>query len=230
MTAPQITGDVVLKPLSSVKPNSWNPNVMTEWEMDSLTHGFLTDGWLASHALLVWGRDDKGDWQGLIIDGEHRWTVANKLGMLEGPMVFLNGISEAQAKALTIKMGTKRGTFAPLPLAELIKSIQFDLGTDDMALDLGIPSDDLMKMLAEQPVLLPPPDNAPVMGASEIPIMTANPNLGTARMVQLFFNEEQHKEFQEWLKALSKQYKTDNITETVLEALRRAHAAQDTAA
>lgn len=41
------------------------------------------------------------------------------------------------------------------------------------------------------------------------------------RMVQLFFNEKTIVDFQRYAEELGRRYKTDNITDTVLEALRR---------
>ena len=54
----QVKGKVVLKSLQSVSPNDWNPNRMTPHMQESLSYGLHTDGWLASQALLIWGKDD----------------------------------------------------------------------------------------------------------------------------------------------------------------------------
>lgn len=59
--SPHVRGEVVLRSLADVKPNGWNPNVVPPHIQKSIERGFKTDGWIASHALLVWGKDDKGD-------------------------------------------------------------------------------------------------------------------------------------------------------------------------
>jgi hypothetical protein len=115
--------------------------------MDALTHGLRTDGWLVSQSLLIWGKDDKGVEQNLIIDGEHRYSGALKVGITTGPMVLLDGLTEIQAKALTIKMNQKRGDFDDAALELLIRELVADAGSiDGMDLDLGFDERDLIKM------------------------------------------------------------------------------------
>lgn len=142
-----VKGEVVMRPLSSVKPNKWNPNRMTAEQMESVAHGFRTDGWLVSQSLLIWGKDDTGAEHNVIIDGEHRFTVAKKVGIKEGPMVFLDGLTEAQAKALTIKMNQKRGDFDSASLAELITELSEGYDDDSMAIDLGFGQAEIDSML-----------------------------------------------------------------------------------
>jgi DNA modification methylase len=79
--------------------------------MASIRHGFREDGWLVSQALLVWATDEIATPRNLIIDGEHRWIAARDVGLHEGPMVLLHGLTEREAKALTIKLDQKRGTW-----------------------------------------------------------------------------------------------------------------------
>ena len=137
-TTIQVRGEVVTGDLQSVKPNPWNPNVMTDAMKASLLYGLKNDGWLASQSLLVWGTNDAGKRMDIIIDGEHRWRAATEDGMLEGPMVFMDGLTEPEAKALTIKMNQKRGTWDPELLATVIKELELDLETEDLVLDLGL--------------------------------------------------------------------------------------------
>lgn len=133
-----LRGTSTLRPLNSVKPNGWNPNRVPEHIMRSIEHGFRTDGWLVSQALLVWGTDETGARRDVIIDGEHRWTAAQAVGLAEGPMVVLDGIREAEAKALTVKLNQKRGAWDTLELGKLLAEIDFDaisLGFDGTTLD-----------------------------------------------------------------------------------------------
>jgi hypothetical protein len=216
-----LVGDkVLIKPLASVKPNSWNPNRMTAFERESLKTGLKTDGWLLSQSLLIWGTDEKGVEKNLIIDGEQRWTVAPDAGFKTGPMVFLYGLTEAKAKALTVKMDAKRGKFADEALGTLLREIQFELGVENLGLDLGIQDERLMQLLAEPEIVLPGSDDPPVdMGPSG-----AGSGLpsSTVRMVQLFLNPETHAEFSEAIRLLANKYGTKNVSDTALEAVRRA--------
>ncbi len=147
IAGPRVVGVVVMHPLTAVKPNAWNPNAMTPFMKRSLRNGLEADGWLASQALLIWGTDERGGTKNQIIDGEHRWVIAVDMGFVEAPMVFLHGVTEAQAKALTIKLNGKRGEFTEEGLAALVRSIEVDLKVPDLGLDLGIENKILAKML-----------------------------------------------------------------------------------
>lgn len=217
-----VGGKVIERDLKSVQPNNWNPNHFTDFELQSLKFGFQRDGWLISQALLIWGKDEKGRQKNIIIDGEHRWTVGCELGFKKGPMVFLNGITEAQAKALTIKLGTKRGTADPTDLGALIREIQASLPGDELALDLGIEQEVLMAHLIV-PVDVTPGDGSSEAGTppGEIPSGQAT----HVRMVQLFFNKEQHTEFDGLVKKCAGDFQTKDVSATVMEAMRRVSRA-----
>lgn len=224
MSDPVIVGRVELLPLPSVKPNPWNPNRMTPFLRASLREGLSTDGWLSSQALLIWGKDNTGKRRNLIIDGEHRWTIASELGMERGPMVVLDGLDEKAAKALTIKMNQKRGTFDSEKLGELLRSIQGAYNGDDaLALSLGIDEDALLPLLAEPEVVLPgaPLEERPPAPAGSI--LVVDENKQTFRNVQLFYGEAEHAEYIDLLSKASTALGTATNVETLLQALRHAH-------
>jgi hypothetical protein len=214
----KMTGQLpVMHPLKAVKKNSWNPNRMNPFEKASLKHGFKTEGWLASMALTIWRTDDKGKERNVIIDGEHRWEVALELGWDVGPMVFLDGLTEAQAKALTIKVDARRGRFDEAALTAVLKEIEPATNLETRALDLGISDDRLDILLKVQDV--EPPTTA---GDAPGPVPTASANV---RMVQLVFSAEQHEEWQRCVKELMVRLKKGNVTDAVMEVVRRAAAA-----
>jgi len=220
-----IRGRVVMKKLSTVKPNSWNPNAMTDFLKASLKAGFEADGWIASQALLIWGTDDKGKRQNIIIDGEHRWHVANELGMGEVPMVFLDGLTEAQAKALTVKMDAKRGTFDQDRLAELIQSISGDVPNENFALELGIPGEQFMSFFSLDEDIIPAQneDIAPKPPPGEVAIPSGKSE--HVKMQQLFFDEHSFAEFNQLVANYSKKHGSKTVTETIQEAFRVARSA-----
>lgn len=223
---PHIRGNkAVDRPLTEVKPNTWNPNEMTPFMKASLKQGLQQDGWLRSQSLLVWGTDEKGKTKNIIIDGEHRWTVAGELGFKKGPMVFLEGVTEAQAKALTIKMNQKRGEHDPDKLGLLVRELQFTLNVDNIALDLGIEQGDLMTLLANDdgPNLDLDGKRDNVNGAP--PGDVASGRSEHVGMVQLFFNKEQHAEYLAIVKDVARGFGTKNVSDTTLEAMRRARTA-----
>jgi hypothetical protein len=142
----------VLAPLESVQPNTWNPNRMTEFQIESTRAGLLTDGWLAAYALLVWGTDEKGVERNIIIDGEHRWRIARDLGFVEGPMVFLTGVTAKRAKEMTIEFDAKRGRFDEIALRDLITEIGVD---DQLAFRLGLDEKAFEALMTPTPVHAP---------------------------------------------------------------------------
>lgn len=147
-----ITGKVVMAPLSRVTPNGWNPNRMTEFLMKSTREGMRKKGWLAAYALLVWGTDRAGKRRDVIIDGEHRWRIARELGIQQGPMVFLDGLTEQQAKELTIELDNKRGRFDEVALRDLVGSLD---QRDGLAFDLGFDDDSWKKLIAPSNAIPP---------------------------------------------------------------------------
>lgn len=215
-----IVGKVTLVKLADVAPNSWNPNVMTAFERESLKFGLQTDGWLSSQALLIWGTDEKKNPKNVIIDGEHRWTVATELGFKKGPMVFLDGVTEAQAKALTLKMNAKRGKFSEASLGEVVRSIQEEIGPD-IALNLGIEQDRIMKFLAVQEEVTVGPVGGEPEGAASAIVLPSGKATHT-KMVQLFFSPEEHEEFSAAIQKVAEKVKVKDISEAVLVALRQA--------
>jgi len=236
MLGPGVVGEVEMRRLDSVKPNPWNPNRMTDFEKESLKTGLTSDGWLKSQALLIWGTDDDGEVKDQIIDGEHRWTAASELGFGLGPMVVLKGVSEAQAKALTVKMNAKRGKFQEDLLGQLLKDIQFDLNVGDLPLDVGIPPEEMMRFMAMAPETLEnipgfdspsdPSNAAPENGdpshdAIHAPPATA-PQMqqGHVALLQLFYSKEDHAEVLAKVKKLALKYGTKNSSDTILAALR----------
>jgi hypothetical protein len=216
----RVVGTVVMGDLSLVKRNTWNPNKLTPFMMESLKSGLLNDGWLSSQALLIWGSDEKGKKQNIIIDGEHRWTVGQELGFKEGPMVFLEKLSEAKAKALTIKMNQKRGEFDERELGALLREIQTDFTADNLSLEFGIDNESLVKLLNEPVILLP--DDPLVSNGSEggVGNEVLSSMASHVRQVPLFFDKAQYADFAALVKSLSKKYKTQDLSLTVLEAMR----------
>jgi hypothetical protein len=179
-----VRGEVVLRPLSSVRPNGYNPNVMDEAGYASLKHGLVADGWIAAQALLVWGTDETGARQDLIVDGEHRWRAATELGMREGPMVVLDGLTRREAMALTVKLDSRRGSFAEDRLAAVLREVG---AGPDVELDLGLHAPDVDRILREHPA--PAPDlDAPAGvgdGVSAGPLVTGGESMEDFEDIEL---------------------------------------------
>lgn len=216
---PRIVGTPVLRPLASVRPNGWNPNVMTAAQTSSLRWGLQHEGWLASQALLVWASDKKGVAKNLIIDGEHRWQEASALGFVEGPMVLLEKISERQAKTLTLKLDALRGNFAEAPLALIVKELHATLG-EAVGLQLGFDTEQVMKLLALPPALSEGPSIVPGAGRpSSPPVVSANAH---TNQVPLFLDDQQKASFVARIERLRARFNTETVSDTVSRALEQA--------
>jgi len=216
----KVIGEVKLLPLNSVRPNTWNPNEMTPYMLRSLRKGIQSAGWLSSQALLVWGKDEKGNPRNVIIDGEHRWMVGRDLGMEMGPMQVIDGLTEEQAKALTLKFIYRHGQLDKRQLAMLVRGIEPQMEVEDLAFELGIEGEEYMRMMAEEESntleqgidAQPPPP-----GSIDMPSGKAQHQ----RVVQLYYSEKQHTEFEKALGVISGETKP----ERVLEAMRRVSRA-----
>jgi len=231
--AGRVRGTAEMGELRSVVPNHWNPNKMTADMFASLRHGLRTDGWIASMALLVWGSDETGTVKNIIIDGEHRWKAALAEGYTRGPMVFLHGVSQAQAMAQTIKLDRKRGSFEEGLLAGVLKELQVSLDSDDLGLDLGFDDATLMKYLAEPelPIDAGEGEERTAESSAERPAETApQTEANHVRLVQLFFDAAQREEWNVGIQAVAKRHGTSNMTDAAIAALRDALASYEKAA
>ena len=154
-----LRGEVKILPLDSVEPNSWNPNVVPDHIKASIRQGFVSDGWLVSQALLIWGTDETGAKRNLIIDGEHRWQAAVDVGLKTGPMVVLDKLTEHDAKALTIKLNQKRGDWNIDALTHLLSELTDFDDVSVAALDFGFAESEMVALseLVSPPSLVTTP-------------------------------------------------------------------------
>jgi hypothetical protein len=122
-------GKLVWLAPSELHPNPWNPNQMLApmyaKALQSISdHGFVDP---------VTAYDHNGRLR--IIDGEHRWRVAQDLGLTEIP-VFIVDTDDAGAKKLTILLNELRGQAAPDKMGELLKDLMGDTSLEDLLREL----------------------------------------------------------------------------------------------
>lgn len=106
-------------PINKLKPNNYNPNVVTKENLELLTQSILTNGWTLPIVV-------KPDYT--IIDGFHRWTVAqreplkNKLaGMV--PVVIVDHKSHSEDIYGTITHNRARGTHVIGPMKAIVREL-----------------------------------------------------------------------------------------------------------
>lgn len=103
----------------ALKPNDYNPNVVSEDNLKLLTQSILTNGW----TLPIVVRPDY-----TIIDGFHRWTVSGREPLkskLNGkvPVVIVEHKDESEDVYGTITHNRARGTHQLAPMKAIVKRL-----------------------------------------------------------------------------------------------------------
>lgn len=143
--------DDILHPLKNVqfvnrdllKPNNYNPNKVSEQNLELLVQSILTNGWTMP---IVVRKDFT------IIDGFHRWTVSGreplktKLGGIV-PVVIVDHKDEAEDIYGTITHNRARGTHLLDPMKAIIKQL-YDKGktTKEICKELGMKPEEVFRL------------------------------------------------------------------------------------
>lgn len=146
-----MTQDNVLAPLQNVMfvdrdslvPNDYNPNVVSEQNLELLVQSILTNGW----TMPIVVRPDM-----TIIDGFHRWTVAGReplRSMLGGkvPVVVVDHEDEAEDMYGTITHNRARGVHLLEPMKAIVKKL-IDEGksTKEICKQLGMKPEEVFRL------------------------------------------------------------------------------------
>lgn len=130
-------------PVEKIKPNPWNPNKQSDFifekERASIReHGFLDP-------ILVRGKGPGYE----IIDGEHRYRAAIAEGYTAVPCNNLGKVSDSIAKQLTLITNDTKGINDQDKLKALIKSLESEIGTDELLKNLPYQENILKDLLAQ---------------------------------------------------------------------------------
>ena len=141
----------LLQPLKNVqfvdrdklKANDYNPNVVSEQNLELLVQSILTNGW----TMPIVVRPDY-----TIIDGFHRWTVSgreplnSKLGN-KVPVVIVDHKDEAEDMYGTVTHNRARGTHQLEPMKAIIKKL-FNEGktTKEICKQLGMRPEEVFRL------------------------------------------------------------------------------------
>jgi len=132
----------VFMPIECIRPNEWNPNVMTEEEYKKLKTSIeLTKGvYLTDNPIMVRPIDDES-YAFEIIDGEHRWNAAVDLGY---PSICVNvreGLDEEAAMELCVVLNKDRGQINYFKLSKLLtnayEAYSHDLNQEELGRRFG---------------------------------------------------------------------------------------------
>lgn len=128
---------------SKLHANDYNPNKVSEENLQLLVQSILTNGW----TLPIVVRPDY-----TIIDGFHRWTVSGReplLSKLGGkvPVVIVNHDSEADDIYGTITHNRARGTHLLEPMKAIVKRL-LDEGASvkDISKQLGMKPEEIFRL------------------------------------------------------------------------------------
>jgi hypothetical protein len=133
----RINGEAMNLPVSRLYPNPWNPNVM-DADMLARERASIEEFGFVDQIIVRTHPERPGVYE--IIDGEHRWLVANELGMEEVPCWNLGEIDDNMAMQLTLVLREIHGTHDPARVQEILKLLVNSTSIDKLR--KTIPYDD----------------------------------------------------------------------------------------
>jgi ParB-like chromosome segregation protein Spo0J len=128
-----------------LKPNSWNPNEMSEGTFEFLKKRIEDVGFRDPVEI----RED-----GTIKDGEHRWRAARELGIKEIPVVVTEDKSLDDEKIETINANLIKGEFNPIKYGRLLQDLTQRIDLEDLKKKIvteGAEMETLIRMVRELP-------------------------------------------------------------------------------
>lgn len=171
----------------------------------------------------VW-RDPEGKhW---ILDGHQRIKVVRRLVELEGyakpaiPISFVIAESFEEARGKLLAAASAYGKVTNDGLVEYLR--ETEIGAEEMMARFRFAEIDMPKF-AEAHFQMDGADEGDLSGVPAAATPEMRHASAQVRMVQLFFNDETHPEFLEKANALMGSFGKDNLTDTIMEALREAH-------
>jgi len=140
MSENKVYSEIKMVETESLKPNEYNPNIMTDEQFQNLVDDFKENGFVGQPIII----NDQNE----IIDGEHRWRCAKFLGYEIVPVVYFNPKDADHQKMLTIGWNAKRGEMSPLKLAGLISELNHKYTLEELSGKLGFSANQLKDTLA----------------------------------------------------------------------------------
>lgn len=202
---PQVALNIVELPVAAIHANPWNPNVQSQAVRRAQRQSLET--WGMIQPITVRPHPDiPGEWQ--IINGEHRWTDAQELGLVTLPAVVLADLDEADARKLTVVLNETAGDPDPTLLGELLLDLQRRQG-ELLGHALPYTTGELEKLLEGAGEASPPP---PVQHRKEA-------NL--ERQITLAYMPDRHQQFNDFLLVLKQEHGGNSVSEIVFDAVRR---------
>jgi ParB-like chromosome segregation protein Spo0J len=128
--------NIVWIPARELKPNSYNPNVVFNTELNLLEESILRNGWVQPIVI----NPNK-----IIIDGYHRYSLSLMSAKLQSkyaeevPCVIVD-ISDAEAMMMTVRMNRAKGKHAAIKMSDIVQELidKYELSVDDLVSGMGM--------------------------------------------------------------------------------------------
>lgn len=140
MAKEKIYSEIEMIDPAKIKPNTYNPNMMSTRQQESLVSDFKETGWIGQPVVV----NDELE----IIDGFHRWKAGLEAGFKKIPIVKFQPENEEHQKIVTIALNSKRGEMNPLKLAGLILELNKKFSLEQLSMKLGFSVSDLKDKLS----------------------------------------------------------------------------------
>lgn len=129
--------------------NDWNPNKVAPPELRLLELSILEDGW--TQPIVTRPHDDL-DGHFEIVDGFHRWTIAErpKIAALTDGLVpiVVTDPDPAQRRMSTVRHNRARGTHHVLRMADIVADLSgMDVDADELGRRLGMDGEEVRRLL-----------------------------------------------------------------------------------
>lgn len=135
---------VEYRPLTDLKPNPWNPNRQSDHDFELLLRSMEEDGFTQPVVCVVLTEEDMKDdrianaqWlqvgDTMIVDGEHRWRAADRLGY-EQIAVVIAPMNAVQARIATLRHNRARGSEDIEMATDVLRDLEA-LGAKEWGLD-----------------------------------------------------------------------------------------------
>lgn len=144
MAEEKIYSEIIMIDPLKVNPNSYNPNLMTDEQFNSLVADFQENGWIGQPVIVAKKKNGKLE----IIDGFHRWKAGMALGFTKIPVTIFEPKDDDHQKIVTIAMNSKRGEMSPLKLSKLVTELSQKYSMQELSTKLGFSMGDLKDQLA----------------------------------------------------------------------------------
>lgn len=135
-------------PINDIEKNSWNPNQMTQEELDRLSEEIEDVGFIDPLEVVPL---NTGKFR--IIGGEHRYIAAQELGLEALPCMLLTGARWQDVdlqKLVTVRLNAIKGQLNPEKMAVLYHQMAKKYGEESLQNLFAFTQDDAWKKLVSQ--------------------------------------------------------------------------------